>query len=171
MGSEICQVHMFFFPFMAHGHMIPTMDMAKLFADRGVKTTIITTPLNASFFSKTIQRSKESGIDIGIKTLKFPTVEVGLPEGCENADLIPTSQEGSAALLSKFFTATVMLQEPLEQLLQECKPDCLVADMFFPWATDAANKFGIPRLVFHGTSFFSLSASECMRLYEPHEKV
>ncbi|XWS39923.1 hypothetical protein CRYUN_Cryun18bG0096500 [Craigia yunnanensis] len=171
MGSEIPQVHMFFFPFMAHGHMIPTVDMAKLFADRGVKTTIITTPLNACFFSKTIQRSKESGIDIGIKTLKFPTVEVGLPEGCENADLIPTSQEGSAALVSKFFKATVMLQEPLEQLLQECKPDCLVADMFFHWATDAANKFGIPRLVFHGTSFFSLSASECMRLYEPHKKV
>ena len=59
-----------------------------------------------------------------------------------------------------------MLQEPLEQLLQKCKPDCLVADMFFPWAIDAANKFGMPRLVFHGTSFFSLSASECMRLYE-----
>ncbi|XVE93404.1 hypothetical protein REPUB_Repub01dG0189200 [Reevesia pubescens] len=43
--------------------------------------------------------------------------------------------------------------------------------MFFPWATDAANKFGIPRLVFHGFSFFSLCASECMRLYEPHKKV
>ncbi|XP_022745902.1 scopoletin glucosyltransferase-like [Durio zibethinus] len=171
MGSEIPPVHMLFFPFMAHGHMIPTVDMARLFANQGVKTTIITTPLNASFFSKTIQRSKESGIDIGIRTLKFPTVEAGLPEGCENADLIPTSQEGSADLVSKFFTATAMLQEPLEQLLHKCKPDFLVADMFFPWATDAANKFGIPRLVFHGTSFFSLCASECMRLYEPHKKV
>ncbi|XP_021298085.1 scopoletin glucosyltransferase-like [Herrania umbratica] len=171
MGSEIPQVHMFFFPFMAHGHMIPTVDMAKLFATRGVMTTIVTTPHNASFFTKTIKRSKESGIDIGIKTLKFPTVEAGLPEGCENADLIPTSQDESSDMVRKFFMATFMLQEPLEQLLQECKPDCLVADMFFPWATDAANKFGIPRLVFHGTSFFSLCASECIRLYEPHKKV
>ncbi|XWS54773.1 hypothetical protein CRYUN_Cryun10bG0118100 [Craigia yunnanensis] len=81
MGSESPKVHMFFFPFMAHCHMIPTVDMAKLFANRGVKTTIITTPLNASFLSKTIRRSKESGIDIGIKALKFPTVEAGLPEG------------------------------------------------------------------------------------------
>ncbi|WRX13232.1 hypothetical protein QQP08_005719 [Theobroma cacao] len=171
MGSEIPQVHMFFFPLMAHGHMIPTVDMAKVFATRGVKTTIVTTPLNASFFTKTIERSKESGIDIGIKILKFPAVEAGLPEGCENADLIPTSQDESGDMLGKFFKATFMLQEPLEQLLQECKPDCLVADMFFPWATDAANKFGIPRLVFHGTSFFSLCASESMRLYEPHKKV
>ncbi|XVF67540.1 hypothetical protein PTKIN_Ptkin10aG0129500 [Pterospermum kingtungense] len=171
MGSEVPQVHVFFFPFLAQGHMIPTADMAKMFANRGVKTTIITTPVNASFFSKTIKRSKESGIDIGIKTLKFPALEVGLPEGCENVDLIPSSQEGGPNLLNKLFMAAAMLEEPLEQLLQECRPDCLVADMFFPWATDAANKFGIPRLVFHGTSFFSLCATECMRLYEPHKKV
>ncbi|XVE66806.1 hypothetical protein DITRI_Ditri08aG0109000 [Diplodiscus trichospermus] len=162
---------MFFFPFMAHGHMIPTVDLAKLFANRGVKSTIITTPLNASFLSETIQRSKESGIDIDIKTLKFPAVEAGLPEGCENVDMIPASQDGSWVLLRNFLTATAMLQEPLEQLLQECKPDCLVADIFFPWATDAANKFGIPRLVFQGTSFFSLCASECIWLYQPHRKV
>ncbi|XVF67541.1 hypothetical protein PTKIN_Ptkin10aG0129600 [Pterospermum kingtungense] len=162
---------MFFFPFTAHAHMIPTVDMAKVFANRGVKPTIITTPVNASFFSKTIERSKESSIDIDVKIIKFPTVEAGLPEGCENADLIPTAQEGGDDLLTKFFMAIAMLQEPLEQLLRECKPDCLVADMFFPWATDAANKFGIPRLVFHGTSFFSLCASECVSLYEPHERV
>ncbi|XVF67539.1 hypothetical protein PTKIN_Ptkin10aG0129400 [Pterospermum kingtungense] len=172
MGSEIPQLHVFFFPFMAHGHMIPAVDMAKVFANRGVKTTIVTTPLNVPFFSNAIERSKESGIDIDIKTIKFPTVEAGLPEGCENADLIPTnSQDGGDDLFTKFFMATAMLQEPLEQQLQECKPDCLVADMFFPWATDAANKFGIPRLVFHGMSFFSLCASECMRIYEPHKRV
>ncbi|OMO74050.1 UDP-glucuronosyl/UDP-glucosyltransferase [Corchorus capsularis] len=165
MGSEIPQLQMFFFPFMAHGHMIPTLDMAKLFATRGVKSTIITTPLNVSFFSKTIERSKEYGIEIDVKTLKFPTVEAGLPEGCENADSVPIN------MMNKFFLATAMLQEPLEQLLQECKPDCLVADMFFPWATDAANKFGIPRLVFHGTSVFSLCASEFIRLHEPQKKV
>ncbi|GAU19891.1 hypothetical protein TSUD_94960 [Trifolium subterraneum] len=38
--------------------------------------------------------------------------------------------------------------------------------MFFPWTTDSAAKFGIPRLVFHGISYFSLCATECMRLYE-----
>ncbi|CAI0445885.1 unnamed protein product [Linum tenue] len=29
---------------MAHGHLIPVVDMAKLFASRGVKTTVVTTP-------------------------------------------------------------------------------------------------------------------------------
>ncbi|GKV22616.1 hypothetical protein SLEP1_g32472 [Rubroshorea leprosula] len=168
MGSEILQLHIFFFPFMAHGHMIPTVDMAKLFALHGVKTTIVTTPLNAPFFSKTIERSKNSGVDVDIKIIKFPSAQVGLPEGFESLE--PSKGMGMD-VISKFFLATSLLQEPLEQLLQEFKPDCLVADMFFPWATDAAKKFEIPRLVFHGTSFFSLCVTECLRQYEPHKKV
>ncbi|KAK9286791.1 hypothetical protein L1049_015196 [Liquidambar formosana] len=167
MGSETRQLHVFFFPLMAHGHMIPTTDMAKLFAARGVKATIVTTPLNVPLFFKTIQRAKDLGIKLDIKTIKLPTVEAGLPEGCENLDMVLDSAE----TFGRFFKATAMLQQPLEQLLQEHRPDCLVADMFFPWATDSAAKFGIPRLVFHGICFFSMCASEIMRLYEPQKKV
>ncbi|XP_011000877.1 PREDICTED: scopoletin glucosyltransferase-like [Populus euphratica] len=170
MGSSGNQLHFFFFPFLAHGHMIPSVDMAKLFASRGVKTTIITTPLNAPFFSKTIQKTKDLGFDIDIQTIKFPTAEAGLPEGCENTDAFITN-ENAGEMTKKFFIAITLLQEPFEKVLQERHPDCVVADMFFPWATDAAAKFGIPRLVFHGTSNFALSAGDCVRLYEPHKKV
>lgn len=170
MGGEENQVHIFFFPFMAHGHMIPTIDMAKLFASRGVKATIVTTPLNEPLVSRTIQRSKDLGFDINIKTIKFPAVEVGLPEGCENADSI-TSHETQGEMTANFFMATTMLQQPLEKLLQECHPDCLIADMFLPWTTDAAAKFGIPRLVFHGISCFSLCTSDCLFRYKPYKKV
>ncbi|KAH7833158.1 hypothetical protein Vadar_003571 [Vaccinium darrowii] len=64
-----------------------------------------------------------------------------------------------------------MLQEPVERILDQIRPDCLVADLFFPWAAEAAAKFGIPRLVFHGTSFFALCASENLRLYKPQREV
>ncbi|OAY45578.1 scopoletin glucosyltransferase [Manihot esculenta] len=171
MVSSCHQLHIFFFPYMAHGHMIPIVDLAKLFALRGLKTTIITTCLNAPLISKTIQRTKDLGIDIDIQILKFPSVEAGLPEGCENLDSITSYDDGSLELIFKFLKATTLLQEPLEKLLQDCQPDCLVADLQFPWATDAADKFGIPRLVFKGTCFFSLCTLECIRLYEPHKKV
>ncbi|KAJ6347174.1 hypothetical protein OIU76_003799 [Salix suchowensis] len=166
MGSLGRQLHIFFFPFLAHGHMIPSVDMAKLFASRGVKTTIITTPLNVPFFSKTIQKTKDSGFDIDIQTIEFPAAEAGLPEGCENTDAFITNE-----MTKKLIVATTLLQEPFEKVLQERHPDCVVADMFFPWATDAAAKFGIPRLVFHGISNFALCAGECVRLYEPHKQV
>ncbi|MCD9645075.1 hypothetical protein HAX54_033750 [Datura stramonium] len=45
-----------------------------------------------------------------------------------------------------------MMQEALEQLVAECHPNCLVSDMLFPWTTDTAAKFNIPRIGFslHG---------------------
>ncbi|KAJ6385700.1 hypothetical protein OIU77_028811 [Salix suchowensis] len=144
--------------------------MAKLFASRGLKTTIVTTPLNVSLFSRTVQRTQNLGFDINIRTIEFSTAETGLPEGCENADFF-ISQAMGWEMVAKFFVATAILREPLERLLEEIRPDCLIADMFFPWTTDAAAKFGIPRLVFHGTSFFSLCVGQSLRLYEPHKKV
>lgn len=62
------------------------------------------------------------------------------------------------------------LRDPIEQLLREDRPDCLVTDMFYPWTAHIANGLGIPRIVFHGTGCFSLCAQESVRRYAPHEK-
>ncbi|MED6132867.1 hypothetical protein PIB30_022779 [Stylosanthes scabra] len=161
-------LHIFLFPFMSHGHVIPTIDMAKLFASRGVKSTIITTPLNVPFISKAIAKFKTpfTHDDIHIQTIKLPCVEAGLPEGCENTDSFT-----SADLLPNFFRATRLLQEQFEEQLLLHNPDCVVVDHFFPWVTDSASKFGIPTLMFHGISFFSLCAKNCMELYQPHKNV
>uniref|UniRef100_A0A0R0KUG7 Uncharacterized protein n=1 Tax=Glycine max TaxID=3847 RepID=A0A0R0KUG7_SOYBN len=162
-SSEYHTLHIFFFPFFAHGHVIPTLDMAKLFAEKGVKATIVTTPLNAPFISKAIGKSKTKHNRIHIQTIELPCAEAVLPDSCENTDSI-TSQD----LFESFCMATCFLQEPFEQLIEKQHPDCIVADMFFPWATDSAAKFGIPRLVFHGYSFISLCATSCMELYKSH---
>ncbi|ONH91691.1 hypothetical protein PRUPE_8G130400 [Prunus persica] len=145
------QLHMFFFPFMAQGHNIPFIDIAKLFASHGVKSTLITTPVNAPLFSKAIQSSKNLGFEIELLVIKFPNEEVGLPQGCEST--------------------TFLLEPQIEQILDQHRPHCLVADSFFPWATDVAAKFGISRLIFHGTGFFPSCASLTVILHQPHKKV
>ncbi|XP_015892851.1 scopoletin glucosyltransferase-like [Ziziphus jujuba] len=160
------QPHIFFFPFMGHGHMIPTIEMAKLFASRGCRATIISTPANASNIIKSIERSRQLGLDIGVVLIKFPTKEVGLPEGCENTNSLTTKE-----MMDKFLVATTMLDQPLEELLFEHRPTCLVADVFFPWANQIAAKFGIPRFVFNGTSFFALCAYASLLQEEPQKKV
>nr|KJB47380.1 hypothetical protein B456_008G023800 [Gossypium raimondii] len=170
-ATENPKLHVLFFPFMGHGHMIPMVDMTKLFAMRGVKTTIVTTPLNVPFISSTIERSKNSGFDIHLKVLNFPCVEAGLPEGCENFDSIPSSQGVNLDMIAKFFKAADMFEQPFEQLIQECKPDCLLVDMFFTWASDIADKYDIPRLMFNGGNFLSLCISDSVSLYEPQKKV
>ncbi|CAO2813946.1 unnamed protein product [Amaranthus hypochondriacus] len=161
-------VHVVLFPFLAHGHMIPTFDLARLFAARDcVKATIITTPMNAPTFIKANENSmKNGGPTINIELFYFPAKEVGLPEGCDSPDTVL-----GPGLVQKFFKAAEMLSEQLEQYLKKVRPSCLIADMFFPWATDSAAKFNIPRLVFHGTSNFSICAQEIIRVYEPFRNV
>ncbi|KAF7811004.1 scopoletin glucosyltransferase-like [Senna tora] len=169
MASKNHKLHIFFFPVPAQGHMIPMVDMAKLFAARGVRATIVTTPLNLPFVSRTIgipKTPQNPNIFIDIVPIKFPSVEAGLPEGCETIDAIP-----SPSLMPNFFRAIQMLQKPFEQLLLQYNPHCLIADMFFPWTSYSAAKFKIPRIVFHGTGSFALCATECVRLYKPHKKV
>ncbi|XP_059651075.1 scopoletin glucosyltransferase-like [Cornus florida] len=166
MGSKHQQLHIYFFPVMAYGHMIPMVDMATLFSGHGAKATIITTPLNAPLISKTIDMDTKLGSDISIRLIKFSSSEVGLPEGCENLTSV-TSPE----MVLKFYKAIDLLQEPFEHLLREDHPDCLVADLFFPWATEVAGKLGIPRLVFHGTGVFPLCVYHNLMCHKPFENI
>ncbi|CAB4320864.1 unnamed protein product [Prunus armeniaca] len=151
---------------MAQGHSIPLIDIAKLFASHGVKSTLITTPLNAPLLSKAIQSSKNLGFEIEILVIQFPAIEVGLPQGFEITSMATTHE-----MKEKFFKATFLLEPQIEQILDQHRPHCLVADSFFPWATDVAAKFGIPRLIFHGPGFFPLCAATIVILKEPQKKV
>ncbi|KAJ4956697.1 hypothetical protein NE237_013480 [Protea cynaroides] len=166
-STEPYQLHVFFFPLMAQGHLIPFVDMARRFSSHGVKVTIITTPLNACLFSNTIDRDKQLGLDISVQLIPFPSEEAGLPKGYENAGSFPNF----SAVALKFFNGLSFLQQPFEELLQEHRPDCVVADMAFPWVTDVSAKLGIPSLIFHGTCFFSLCISDSFRRYTPHENI
>ncbi|KAK9667132.1 hypothetical protein RND81_14G235300 [Saponaria officinalis] len=167
MAYEAQPMHVVVFPFLAHGHMIPALDIARLFAARDVKSTIITTPVNAPIFTKTIEhdnQTNDSNIDIEI--LRFPTREVGLPEGYENWEQVTGS-----AMSKLFLRATEMLREQLEQYLEKERPTCLIADMFYPWATESTSSFNIPRLVFHGCGYFPLCAQDNILRYAPFKNV
>ncbi|XP_010530759.1 PREDICTED: UDP-glucosyl transferase 73B2-like [Tarenaya hassleriana] len=168
------QLHVFFFPFMAYGHMIPTLDMAKLFASRGIKSTILITHPNVPIFQKPVEvfKNKNPNAEIGIRVLDFPCTELGLPQGSDNADFLDSAViEDIFPIVQKLFFSTKFLKNQLEDLIETFRPDCLVADMFFPWATEASKKFGVPRLVFHGTCYFSLCVSYCIRLHKPQKNV
>nr|QZL13808.1 putative glycosyltransferase GT4 [Dioscorea zingiberensis] len=161
-------LHILFFPFMAPGHAIPMLDMTKLFALHGVRTTFITTPANAPLVQPTINRANSANPTappIKLTLLPFPSAELGLPSGCENAASLHSSD-----MRKNFFKAVMMLRQPFDQVLKELHPDAIVTDSFLPWTIDAASEFGIPRLVFHGTSSFALCAWHSVDEYNPHER-
>ncbi|KAI4374196.1 hypothetical protein MLD38_012215 [Melastoma candidum] len=161
-------LHVFFFPFMIPGHLIPISDMARLFSVRGCRSTLVSTPAIEPVLSRSIETTRKSGHEIDIVIVKLPLEEVGLSP--EHGDLknLPGNDRD---MRDKFFRAVRLLDRQLECLLEEHRPDCLVSDVFLHWTADVAAKFGIPRIVFHGSGNFPLAASDCVWRYEPHKKV
>ncbi|CAA7042112.1 unnamed protein product [Microthlaspi erraticum] len=150
MSSEITNksdpLHFVLFPYMAQGHMIPVVDIAKLLAQRGVTTTIVTTPHNAGRYKNVISRAIESGLPLNMATVKFPYQEAGLSEGQENLDLV-----NNPRLMIPFMKACNMLEEPVQKLMEEMSPppSCLIADLWLPYTTKLAKTFNIPKIVFN----------------------
>lgn len=151
---------------MAPGHMIPMIDIARKFSRYGAKATIITTSLNASHFSQTIERDRHDGFDISTSLINFPCREVGLPEGCENLSATTTLE-----MSLTFIKALDLLQQPVHQILQQGNPDCIVSGGFFWWTADMAIKLGIPRIVFYGTGFFPMTIFSILREQKPHQEI
>ncbi|KAK9289515.1 hypothetical protein L1049_007670 [Liquidambar formosana] len=154
MASPLNQLHFVPIPLRAQGHVIPMIDMARLFAERGVNVSLVTIPHHAARFATIIDRALKP--------------EVGLPMGCENLDIVP-----SRDLIRNFYKAIDKLQEPLEQYLQEQKPlpSCIISDKCLYWTAQTVRKFQILRTVFHGMCCFSLLSSHNVQLYNAHNSV
>ncbi|KAK8492673.1 hypothetical protein V6N13_116274 [Hibiscus sabdariffa] len=158
--------HFVLIPFMCQGHLIPMIDIARILADRGVIVTIITTPKNFARFSSSINGAVESGLAIRVEQLRFPAAEVGLPEGCETLDNLPSME-----LMSSFFAALRLMQRPVEKMLEELKPrpSCIIYDRNFTWIVETASKYGIPRIWFDGKNCFSQLCCHNVTKFKVHE--
>lgn len=152
MASPHTDLHFVLFPLMAQGHLIPMVDMARILAQRGAIVTIVTSPVNAKRFKPVIDRAIEAKLQIQFLELPLPLDEVGLPEGCENFDLLP-----SHAHALNMYSAMSMLENPAEILLKTLctPPSCIISDSGFPWTNNIAKRLNIPRLIFYGPGCFA----------------
>lgn len=155
-----------FLPFLSTSHIIPMVDMARVFAMQGVDITIITTAGNAAIFQKSIDRDFNRGRSIRTHVLEFPDKQVGLPVGVEtfNADTPPDTPP-------KIYYGLAILQPQIENLFLELQADCIVSDMFHPWTVGVAEKLGIPRIIFYAASVLSRSAVHTLEQHASHTRV
>ncbi|KAM5579913.1 UDP-glucose flavonoid 3-O-glucosyltransferase 7-like [Rosa sericea] len=148
MATSSSPPHVVIFPFMAQGHTLPLLDISKALSFRGLKVTMITTPLNAPFIHSKVSDHISS---ISVSVLPFPIVP-DLPQGCENTANLPSV---SLDLLASFITATKNMKQHFEALLKEMvetgsRPICVISDFFLYWTLDTCRSFNIPRVVSHG---------------------
>ncbi|KAF7818687.1 UDP-glycosyltransferase 73C6-like [Senna tora] len=141
MASQEPHLHFVLFPMMAQGHMIPMIDIARILAQRNIIITIVTTPKNAARFSPILARSLESGLQIRLIQLPLPCEEAGIPNGCENVDMLP-----SLGTVVSFLEATNMLEEAVEKLFEELtpRPSCIISDMYN--ITTESEYFAVPSI-------------------------
>ncbi|KAI9086253.1 hypothetical protein K1719_031707 [Acacia pycnantha] len=168
MASQSSEPHFVLFPFMSPGHMNPMVDVARILAHHDVIVTVVTTPHNAARFSATFARFSESGLPIRLVQLQFPCEEAGVPEGCENFDMLPSLGMGLS-----LYESLSILQKPAEELFRELtpQPNCIISDVGLPYTAHIASKFNIPRISFYGVSCFCLLWSLKAMSYEGYENI
>ncbi|RWW22506.1 hypothetical protein GW17_00013301 [Ensete ventricosum] len=148
-ASTARPLHVVFFPLMSPGHMIPMVDMARLFALRGVRSSVVTTPGNAPSVRPAIDAAAALGHPLALHLIPFPDPSAtGLAPACENLADVPAAQ------FEKFVNALFLFQAPVTALLRDLRPDALVSDSLFTWTADLAADLGVPRLIFHGAGAF-----------------
>lgn len=144
-------LHVLLFPFMAKGHTIPILQLARLFLRRNATVTLFTTPSNHPYVSASLADTPTT-----IISLPFPQNIPGVPAGVESTDKLP-----SISLFLPFVSSTKLIKPHFEEALQSLQTPVtfMVTDGFFGWTLDSANKFNIPRLVYYGMSNFAITMS------------
>ncbi|KAK9288805.1 hypothetical protein L1049_017270 [Liquidambar formosana] len=105
MGSD--HEHIVMLPFMAQGHLIPFLALARQIQKRtGFTITIANTPLNIQYLRNTISTTSEPS-NIRLAELPFSSSDHGLTPNTENTEILPLHQ------IVDLFQSSVSLQAPL----------------------------------------------------------
>ncbi|KAM3713297.1 hypothetical protein ACB098_01G246700 [Castanea mollissima] len=138
MPNKKKKLHVAMFPWLAFGHMIPYLELAKLMAQKGHHISFISTPRNIDRLPK-LTPSLASHIDL----VRFPLPHVeNLPEDAEATIDVPNNK---VPYLKKAYDA---LQDSMARFLQDSHPDWLLYDFAPYWLPSIARKLGISNAFF-----------------------
>uniref|UniRef100_A0A0E0Q5C0 Uncharacterized protein n=1 Tax=Oryza rufipogon TaxID=4529 RepID=A0A0E0Q5C0_ORYRU len=95
-ASSSSPLHIVMFPWLAFGHMIPFLELAKRLARRGLAVTFVSTPRNVARLGAI---PPALSAHLRVVPIDLPAVD-GLPEGAESTADVPPEKVG---LLKKAF--------------------------------------------------------------------
>ncbi|XP_027774031.1 UDP-glucose flavonoid 3-O-glucosyltransferase 7-like isoform X2 [Solanum pennellii] len=166
-NEQSAMAHVVFIPYAMTSHITPLVHIARLLAFHGLKVTIIAPQHNALLFQSSVDRDcLFSGSNITVRTIQFPSEEIGLPVGIENFIASPSME-----IVGKVHYGFLLLQKPMEQIIRELNPNCIISDMFFPWTVDLAEELQIPRFSFQPATFIHQCAWVFIRELKLYENV
>nr|WCH07131.1 xylosyltransferase [Epimedium pubescens] len=136
MNMEKPPLHIAMFPWFAMGHLLPFLRLSNILAEKGHQI---------SFFVPTKTQSKLNHLNFRPKLVNFiplvvPHVE-GLPLGSETMSNISIELEPLLA------TALDLMQQKVEKILQDLKPDFVFYDFAY-WIPKIARPLGIKSIFY-----------------------
>ncbi|CAL9752368.1 unnamed protein product, partial [Musa acuminata subsp. burmannicoides] len=148
-SAEMREGNVVLFPFLAHGHMNPFLDLARLLSARypHLTLTLVTTSGNLAGF-----RRLQLPTSIRLVALPFCPSDHGLPPDADTSFALPPhlvthlNHVIEGCLLPSF-------RRLLSDLISAASPPviCVIADMFLGWTAPVAKEHG----VFHATLYTS----------------
>ncbi|KAJ6959935.1 UDP-glycosyltransferase 92A1-like [Populus alba x Populus x berolinensis] len=129
-------------PFLAHGHLIPFLALARqIHQATGFKISIASTPLNIQYLSSTFNSSSDEPENDHIHLLELPfcSTDNDLPPNTENSENLSLDSIG------KLLSASLSLRKPFHSLVSDIAakqghpPLCIISDVFLGWATEVAS--------------------------------
>ncbi|CAI9104055.1 OLC1v1002663C1 [Oldenlandia corymbosa var. corymbosa] len=149
-------------PFPAQGHISPMLKLAKILHHRGFYITFVNTEHN----HRRLLKSRGPNSLDGLPDFKFETIPDGLPPSDANStqDIPSLIDSTSKNCLAPFCS----LLSKLKNVVPETPPvSCIVSGGVMSFTLKAAEKFGLPEVIFWTTSACGLLGyAQYRRLYE-----
>ncbi|KAG6428804.1 hypothetical protein SASPL_106841 [Salvia splendens] len=126
------------FPWLAHGHISPYLELAKRLSRRNFTVHLCSTAANF----KSIEANISGGKEYSIRRVVLHLPETHLPRRLHTTNgLPPEHMDGLKETLD-------MAAPELRRVLAELRPDLLVYDFLQPWAPLVASEHGVPAVEF-----------------------
>ncbi|CAL5363373.1 unnamed protein product [Camellia sinensis] len=143
MACEQRKIKVFMFPWLAHGHISPFLELAKTLSSRNFMVYLCSTAVNLSCIKRRLTEKDANSIQL--VELHVPTLP-GLPPNCHTTKNLPPH------LMPTLKKAFDWSSHNFSKMLKTLKPDLLIYDTIQPWAPIIASKHDIPAVVFISTS-------------------
>ncbi|XP_075504272.1 mogroside IIIx synthase-like [Primulina tabacum] len=125
------------FPWIAHGHVFPFLELAKKLSNKNFHMYFCSTAINLDSIKTSFQ--ERSSIKL---------VELQLPSFPDLPPYFHTTKNVPPNLMPRLFQAFQMSVSSFTDIISNLKPDLLIFDGFQPWAAEAASSMNIPAVHF-----------------------
>ncbi|KAL3834995.1 hypothetical protein ACJIZ3_009731 [Penstemon smallii] len=144
MEKEEDKLSILMFPWLAHGHIFPFLELAKLLSKRNFNIYFCSTAVNLDSIRKSIEKDTTSDIDSN----SIKLVQLHIPETPQLPPQLHTTKNLPSNLLQVLLQAFQNSSSSFSDIMNCLKPDMLIYDFFQPWAPKLALSQGIPSVYF-----------------------